>query len=475
MEILELDLSSYNETLTKVRNNNSINVRRYKPQIPNAFRPFPRSTSNHKLNTDSPDIKTSFSLEKIISVYQSNQKAQIQHFTIELCSAAANHKSLVKSIVENPELVELIVNQACCMSTSASLSSYSSLISLIIEKDDAAVIDNGILFMYIDLISEFPIEVLRFFFTLPTLSIYARDALVCMGVIDNIIDLCSETSDENVHIAAAQVLNAIFGCQEPVNNDDIRVNISKIITLLNLPEVDAVKSIILTLVEIIGRNCSNCFVSNLFQEGVHIFIARSIQIPELTAPCICLAGNMAACESIDFQKLLDAGVVQALMSLLQSDFAGDSFWALSNCVESSPDMMIEFFTESYFGEISMALDNCPYQIFRDAAYFIATMLLFSPVDKVNRILSYNGLLLCVIQMLDCGISNIVIRCMDSLARILFLGYTRLEMEYVINIVTDTDDVYEHLTNLLDCDDPTVVKKAKCLMNEIDTHRTTEQD
>ena len=448
-------------------------------QIPGNFdqpeflvKPSPKPKTNRRSRysfADPPkqtpaEIKTSPLLAKvqliskdyISAVLATDDIDKVNTYNYELRYFLAQDPNFVDEVSKDEELVEKFINAFGLVDTAKGLEAYCKMIYPFFKKNTVAFIDNGLLFNLRDKINVFPQQVLDFYETIPRLSGYARDAMISLGIIDDVIDYFNEAKTPSERVAAANVLRSQFIIPHPFQVDDIRGLIPKLVPMLKCGDNQAVSLLLLALSEINGRD--QVFTEDFLEYDVHKFLAENIRVPELTSACFTLAGNMSICETDGIIRMIECGLIKEVMDLA-SLHPVDVFWCLSNCFESSPEAMFpilgDFISKSYAHESP------------DAACFLATVLLFAPSDDVLKILNDDVLkkVIGTVENEDIEISS---RCMDSISRLLILSHSKKEIKDKISCLF-TNEVKEIFQRAAKSQARITSEMATHILEEIDAN------
>lgn len=443
-----------------------INTRKFSAhpgEYPLVFRPVIRSPSVDKIDISTPDMLKLYAPEKLITIFKSDDKRQIEQLCHDLCALLQSHETLHNVIVENDELVQTIVDFAPSIDTSEFMAVYTMLILLLLEQDDPTMIDAGILFSLRESLLTYPTQLLIFYNEIPPVSVYARNAMVCTGILADIIQY---TKDNN-SVEGARAIQTVFRCEERITNDDLEPLLPSIVSLLSMTNEKAVYYIVITIINILRQN--HDFVSTFYDLKIHDYICNLLPIQSLTRCCVYMIGNLSICERAGIAHLIRTGTVQKLLELASTnkEVASGAFWALSNCVESSPGTVLPLIPVEFLKTTIDTYDTSEDKsTIKDCAFFLATLILFSPHEKFHIIVS-DEILSRIIKTLHSDSDPLVIRCIDALARVLFVGITNDKMKYLIQMICSSEELSEHMNRLCAAPNSIISKKAKTMSSEIE--------
>ena len=150
--------------------------------------------------------------------------------------------------------------------------------------------------------------------------------------------------------------------------------------------------------------------------------------------------------------------------------ASGPFWALSNCFESAPSAVIPLIPVEFLKFSTNAFDTTTDKDTKnDCAYFLATVMLFSPHEKIPLLVSQE-ILSKIIQMLGSKKDSLVIRCIDAIGRVLFIGMTNDKMTYIVQMICSSPELSQHLEKLSGSSNASILNKAKALICEMEKTR-----
>lgn len=469
-----VDLTHYSAEIEKQRMISAMNNRMSKivASHSNVARIVKPSSSMKRFSCTSPEVQEKFTPSAFCSVFQSGDMICIDTYCTELVKIIPFSSQIGNAILNDETCLQYIIDFSGNLSTNTQVSSYLSFILAIGRLNFDLLLDNSILFVIRDIISEFPIPLLQFYSQISIFSSNARNGLICLGIIDDIIDICINGTDDSVAIHASLTLKSIFSQTDQLEVNSIRPLITQLASIFSYQRpIDLIINIMNTIAII--ANQLPQIIPDLYSLGVHSFIIDNICDSQITEACLSLLGSMAiCCNSTYIQELIDSGVVELVAGFLTSSFCSASVFSfLTNCIESAPNLISPLIDDNLLSATAEISINCPYDLFKEATYFAATLLLFVPSSQIVTILNY-GLTSNIIEMLDCGIARISIRCIDSLSRVLVLSYTAQSIFYLMNLFFESPELIELLNNLVQQSDVLVRNKAQNLIDELEEIRTS---
>ncbi|OHS99366.1 hypothetical protein TRFO_34175 [Tritrichomonas foetus] len=436
---------------------------------PYVFQPVVRSLLTDKIEISTTYLQTKFSEEHILDTFISNDPSKIDQICKNLTALLQNHESHQTTILNNENIVEAINNSITCINNANLVTSFSMFILSLLENDNTVMVDSGILFGMRDLINNYPDQILNFYHEVPLVSTYARDAIICNGIISDIIDKIKneQYTTNDTCVKSAHTLLSLFSCSEPIANNVIEPFLPEIIHLLNIGNEKALYYIIHTVINIVRKN--HDFVSDIYELKIHEYAAKILPIKSLTRICVHMIVNLGVCETMGIAHLMNAGVIQSLIDLTKNhEVAPSSYWALSNCTESAPSIIIPFIPVELLSDTLALLNsqNIDEITKKECVYFLGTLLLYSPIEKFHIIVS-NEILEQIITMLSSSNDSLVCRCLDALGRVLFVGITNEKKKYVISMICSSPELSSHMERISSSDNTILSNKAKTFMSEAD--------
>ena len=460
--------------------NKSGSISKYKStgQIPNLreFRAFPGESPTSPLVSRTQNIEQAmisrqeanekYPLSDVTSLFLRKNADEISKACDELSAILKQYEDYQKVLLSSEEFVSAVIDASDCVKDEKTATSYLTFILTLIAREDPTFIDAGILFAVRDLLEPLPRPILTFYNEIPSISVYARNAMICSGILSDVIQHAKKANS----LECAHVISSMFKISEPVSTDDLEQLIPEIASLLfDLKNVDALYYIAHAIVDFININ----LVTALFNENVQVFIKDYLEVPQLTRICVVLVGNMAICDTSEIEILIKDEIIDMLIKIASSDSqaAADAYWALSNCLESAPKLLIpiiplEFLNGTVERVNKIEINN----VKKDAIFFLATLILFSPQSKFHIVVS-KEILATVLTMLKLEVpENILVRCIDAIGRILFVGITNEKMRYLVKLIIESDELTSNISALQAHPSNVIRNKVNTLISEIDNKK-----
>ncbi|KAK8860263.1 hypothetical protein M9Y10_011928 [Tritrichomonas musculus] len=445
-----------------------INTRAFhaKPgESPGSFRPVIRSPAADKITMSCDEIAQVYTPESILETFKTKDPSKVEPLCHQITAIIQDHQSFHYKIVSNEEVVNAIVDFVPRVNSPQFMTAFTMLILSLLDHDDPVLIDASILFPLRDMLQTYPEQLLVFFREIPSTSVYARNAMVCTGIVSDIISYTAE----NNSIEGAYAINSLFSCNETIENEDLEPLLPEIVSLLSMTNEKALYYIIFAIINILRQN--HDFVSTFYDLKIHDYIVKLLPIPDLTHICIYLIGNVSICEKAGIQHLIRTGTVQKLLDICrEKKITSGPYWALSNCFESAPSAVIPLIPVDFLKFTTDAFEEIDDKKFKkDCAYFLATILLFSPHEKLTLLVS-KEITSKIIQMLCSESETLVIRLLDAIGRVLFVGMTNEKMTFIIHEICSSPELSKHLENLSVSSNVSILNKAKTLICELEKKR-----
>ena len=436
-----IDLSQYQNDLAKQRSAQSISIRRtFQSDEATPQSRLMKPLRSPRLQTlDEPEVK----IDDVSDAFQSHNIKIIQ----AICSKITQEQNsqLIAVIIENDEVLDMIANVANLVcSNSSDLQAYLNLILSLADKENANNMLTDVLIQTQSILDSYPFEMLSFYRSLCNVSSYGRDAILCTGISYSIFLFCEKAEDAKIAVLASSVIHAIFSCNEIIANEVLRDYLESVINLLNVQNEDVIYYIILSLIDIVSQDRS--LIDVLYQHNVHAFLVKALDNEKLIKPSICLAANLANGESSQIEKLFQIELIPKILLLPNDLLNGDAFFMLSNCAEAAMDQMLPIFDFPFLQKVKILLTDCPYSVFKDASFFLATLLVFAPMDRVKMILQL-GVTDFINQMFESDQPFMILRGLDALVRVIIFSYTFADIKEEISQFFLSEDLKENIEKL----------------------------
>lgn len=402
--------------------------------------------------------------DSIINTFSTGDEECIFRFARSLLEAAADDPVIVVTACEADGVIEAVVDSFSKFTREETVETYLQVLELFVKKNDQKVIDSELLFNLRVQMDSFPLLVLEFYAEICLASTYARNALICVGITDDVIDLCTSSTDPAVRLAACRVIGSVFDTISRVDVSFVHPLVSEILSLIKIVETPCVDILLTALVNVVDE-CSHAITSYLYDQDIHVFLSEVLDIPELQESAIELATRISQCETSKISLLIKAGVVPKISKLLS---VPASFVFLGNCIESAPEVMKAVISREFICSAVELTKDCGDEMFRSVGFFIATLLLYAPSHIVVTFLKPEFMIL-LLDMLKCEVSELIVRSVEALQRIFLLSVHMKDVRMVVTDFFGKSTIVEDIRKLTTFDDTLVQDKAveilRCLKHK----------
>jgi hypothetical protein len=441
------DLSNYSDELIVLRKSRTLNLRRSINLCHNRtcncngkFYVSPKRSN--ALSTGSEELSIEYIVQTLdVSTSGQSKQGAISMLCGTIVEAAEKSVKIITQIMQSAAVQEAFVNyleEGPQQSTCDVLNALSVVFKFAGQTMED-FIDIGLSSQLMFLLSEENEEILASTINLigeiSNQSTYARDAVICLGMHTMLIELASKVRGNPLACTICEALHSIFANPSPIDSEIIRDSVEPIFRLLEGQTEDTINSIIAVLVVMSSKQPSIVFaLSNL---GLYDIICDLVTNPKLTQEALRLLCNLCVAQPPQIKILLDHGLLDILMGLSSTPYAGDVFWVLSNLLESMPEVVFSTFENGLLEAALTAAEDAPFEIKREAAFLISTIIVYGGNEKIEEF--FIDRVFCVISdILGCGVPNVVIRCFDALVSFLSYAQTSGKMKELIQLFTDND-------------------------------------
>jgi hypothetical protein len=162
-------------------------------------------------------------------------------------------------------------------------------------------------------------------------------------------------------------------------------------------------------------NQHSALVHTLYDAGMFQRIVALLDTVDLISPTLRLIGNLSVAQPFQLRAMLDAGLVPKLFTLLETEHAADVFWVLSNLLETLSALILPHIDGEFVARLLEIIDTSGYDIQKESAFFLSTVILFSPESELPRF-GVQPIVEALIGMIGCGVEKVVLRCLDTIAK-----------------------------------------------------------
>lgn len=403
-------------------------------------------TQNVNKNLTSTDICTK---SKIMEVFSSNDFKQIKKYDRMLTKYLHTvDKNCIKEVSKDPEVVSLLLGLSQHVTNKEEMSIFTHAIYSFLKNNPEGIIDEGLLFTLREFLPQYTDEVLDFLQIIPVISGYARDSMLSLGIIEDVVDCFKNATSSRQRILAGKVLTSQFTIEQPFQVEDLSDLVPRVVDLLCTTKDDdnAILQVLQTLTEINGREPS--FSNVYIKLGIPEYLVQNIDKECLTKQGFSLAGNMCICDSKDAKKIVESGLVVKCMSMLSQDYASDIFWMLSNLIESMPDFIVSSLSDDFVSKSVKMLEEhekC-HETFKEAVYFFSTIFLFSSSGSLERFMM-EPILNGISAAIENTESDVSARCLDAISRLMILSSNQPRFSDILKSHSKFKDVTRSLMKL----------------------------
>ena len=291
-------------------------------------------------------------------------------------------------------------------------------------------------------------------------SAYMRNAIVSFGIQRLLVSMSKSFLVINNEISHRLLTTELIILQNPAEIEietfpEIIEPLFAIITKLNDDSVTfestpisnkAILSIVMNiLAEITNRQ--QLIIPSFYERGLYHFALRSLDDPELVRVSLYLIGNMCVSKISYKESLLNNGLFEKLMFLIQNGvFISDVFWVLSNLTESIHELILPKINSTLI-EVSINIANeTSFNNKREIAYFIATLIIFIGNDNLLQLIN-EQIIDLLSEMLTSGVDTVIIRCVDALYKLLVYSHNKNRSFDLISLL-DSCDVMKQLEDIV---------------------------
>jgi hypothetical protein len=232
--------------------------------------------------------------------------------------------------------------------------------------------------------------------------------------------------------------------------------------LLQLPSSTAVAAILDCFVRM--SNGDPELIYSLFDLGIDQIVVQLLDNPALVNPTLRLIGNLGIAEPNHIRVMLDAGLMPKLFSFLDSEHSGDVFWVLSNLLETAPHMIHPLIGDEFVSKVIQMTVSSPFEIQKESAFFLATII-HNSGDSALTLVMLPPVITVLVEMLECGIDIVVMRCMETLRKFCRYAHHHAEIGSQVTALLLECDLTGQLDELLEHETSMVTEQAELLLAE----------
>lgn len=473
-----MDLTDYREQLAHDRNSRTLTLRRMKkPTISQ----FLNQGQRNPLNSPLIDINNFPFLDINYAITQLNNgnTTSLSEFLNSLTVCATTTPRLATSLAQTPDLAEPFV--------AALMAGYGEPITIqliramiaifpIAGENKTLFVDSGLTSSLFDFLSSQSAPLLESAVALVCVmadySNYANNSFLCLGIHEFLIDIAGAEYSEEITLQALDALNRIFSSpvnlaneeKDPIDAQNLTDALEKMVPLLDLSSAQAVSSALLIFVEMTDQ--MSALVLNIYEFNLFPKIVGFLRVPELISSALPLIGNLSYCQATQADCLLQLGIFDILMELMDSEYIADVFWVLSNLVESIPHKTVNLFNEDFIEQTIDIATRSSFEVKRESTFFLATLIMFVANEDLVYFMNDNILQL-MFELLEFNVTGVVLRCIDALIKFAIF----IEVRETSDSFTDafhSEEYIEILNNLeANSDIKLIQERAECLLSKLE--------
>ncbi|EAY22635.1 hypothetical protein TVAG_475630 [Trichomonas vaginalis G3] len=462
-------ITGYFNQLSKERTSLTLKIRRESFNAMNVLLkrdlkvPKPKVLNSDK---DTPLLQP----ENAIAALQSDSENTILTFLNEfIINVQANSKS-VSRLVSNENfitnLTELFNNEYSSLTTialfqvTAIIFQQSKLNRQLVDSDIIATLSSLILADESDITT----PLIALIGSIAASSAYARDALLCFGIHFSLIDKIKQTEDESLKEATGKCLCIIFGGPHPYSSDVVHDCIQSLIQLLENASIPLIQSILTILIDMTNKVTETVYL--IYDLGLFPFVIETLQNPELRTVALALCGNLTVSQPMQAKKFMDLGLYDILMNVMSDDDdAPYALWILSNLLDSIPTVILPLLTMEMILQCVQATETSTSEFKQEVTYFVGTIIIVAGTE-ISLLFLRQEIFDLLVEMLGCGIYNIIVRCIDSLQKIALSSISTGHCDQYSNLIHATD-FPDRVEELDDSDNPIYHDKIESLQKTIE--------
>ncbi|OHT04745.1 hypothetical protein TRFO_06178 [Tritrichomonas foetus] len=452
--------TNYQNDFQTQRNSRTLSLRRQNRDQPiSLFKVVADQKS--RVSLEAPKIETSDFLE----VFNSGDEVKIIQLSDAIFKAAQAAPRSIQNIAQSRETMESYGYAFVSAESDNLIMSLLNSILVVfplcdIESADA-FIDTEISLKYYSLLlseNEYIIlKTINLIITTSQVSAYCRDSILSFGVHETLISVAENAKNEFLAVLACEALDAIFKHHESIDCDKYESCVDSLIRLTQIPYPEAVNSILSIL-----SSLSKHIIYQLFDNSIDQIALNFLQTPELVENSIILLGNMYISNMKYSKRLANAFI--AMISFIQSEYAAYALCTMANLYEIVSADVQSYITPEFIRFIVDIGTTSSCEVKKMVAYFLSTLVLFMPSSLITSI-TFSELIEIFVEMLGCGIANIILRCIQAIDKILDSLRNSKGIPEALQII-DSNEILDILDRLISDDQQLVSVYASAMSQKI---------
>lgn len=403
-------------------------------------------------------------LMQFLEVFNSNDPVKI----ISMCNLVlSSQKDSLRDLFRSTEATEafaLAMGQAETVELQNTL--LQTLIQILphcVEKIEEIVDADiaSIIFGYTFTESEELIGSLcQFISLICSLSDYARDSLICLGVHEKLIEIA--LNNGNMCQIACLALNSIFANATTIDNEVLVTCLEPIYQLLQDDNMITLHSVLTIFSNI--TNQIKTLSGELYQKNLHIIAVNSLSNEDLIEPALKLIGNLCVSSKIRVKEMIDHGLLESINELMSTIHTSDVLWILSNLVEFSPSLIAHTFSDMFILQIIEIAQTSSFEIKKEGVFFLSTLTIYGTIGAFPVLFNQDVIDLMV-EILGCGDETTILRCIDGLSQFVLYVQTAGGAGTFAEMLGSTD-IGERIDELSESQLANVVERSQHLGYQI---------
>ena len=467
----DADLSNYRDQLSRERTARTLTLRMsQRPMIAQMFsKPANDHLKSPLIDIDNfPFLNPSYAINQLNN---GNQKT-LPDFLTSITICAQQTPRLIMNLVKDDGISESFMNALNAEHSeqiNIMLIKALTVIFPILGEKKVQYVDNGLCMCLFEFLSSQSVPILEASIALTDViaesSGYGRDCLLCFNIHQFLIDIALAEKSEQLTLQACEALNKIFMNKQQIESTVLSECVNQIVPLLSLHSIKAVNVVLMCLVSM--TNQMQALVFTLYDLNLFPTFVSMLKNPDLVSAALPLIGNISVGHADQITTLLNCGIFDALLPLINSEYTADVFWVLSNIVESVPHITIGLFNIEFIEKTVDIAQSSSYAVMKESTFFLATLVIFTETDDIPYFMN-DRVIDLFIQMLGCGVFLIILRSLDALIRFWIIFKNKTYVDQSVIAILEGEDIHSRLTELIEMNYNHIQERAEFLLNEIDS-------
>jgi hypothetical protein len=283
-----------------------------------------------------------------------------------------------------------------------------------------------------------------------------------MDIHSSIINIALSDGPTHLIDRCCAALLAVFSNREEIEPQVVIDAARAMFPLLQLTSSTAVSLILDCFVRMSNGDPALIFL--LFDLGMDQLVVQLLENDALVSSTLKLIGNLCVGEPNHIRTMLDAGLIPKLFDFVDSEYCGDVFWVLSNLLETAPHVIQPLIPDEFVTKAIDITTSSSFEIQKESVFFLATLIHNSGDSTLTRIM-LTPVITVLVEMLECGVDTVVMRCMETLRKFCRYGHQHAEIGSEVTSLLVECDLKGELDELLGHDTSMVTEQAELLLTE----------